>query len=250
MSKSTVFPIVALVATMLLFSLWPDLDLHVSGWFWTPQDGFWLARSTILAAFRRGFWIAGGLGIVALLVLTILSLSLQKWLTIPARIWGRGLLAMVLGPGLVVNLLLKNNWGRARPRNITQFGGTADFTPPLTITDQCARNCSFVSGEGALAVTLVLVLWGIFFAGAAQPLRRIGGWSLTTLAVMACALRIMFGGHFLSDTLFAAAICALIVGLLQHTPGLTATPPQGPGQVWADLRIMAKRLGPGFRRKH
>lgn len=247
MSKDLLYPILALVAAMLIFSLWPGLDLIVSGWFHDPDRGFWLAGWPVLETLRQGFWNAGLAAVVVLAALTALTARLQRWLTIPARVWGRALLALLLGPGLLVNGLLKSHWGRARPRDITAFGGAADFTPPLTISHECARNCSFVSGEGALAVTLALVLWGLFFAGARPALRRAGGWSLAALAVLACALRVLVGGHFLSDTLFAAGFCALVVGLLNHAPGLTAPPPAGPQQIRDDLRRMVRRLACTFR---
>ena len=37
--------------------------------------------------------------------------------------------------------------GPARPKHIVAFGGSKLFTPALQPTDQCKRNCSFVSGE-------------------------------------------------------------------------------------------------------
>ncbi len=58
---------------------------------------------------------------------------------------------LAIGPGLVANVMLKDNWGRARPRQVVEFGGTKHFTPPLVPARECARNCSFVSGEASSA---------------------------------------------------------------------------------------------------
>ena len=69
--------------------------------------------------------------------------------------------AFCFGPGLVVNGVLKAFWGRARPSQILEFGGAAQFTPPVQIADQCARNCSFVSGE-ASGVTMLAIAIGVF----------------------------------------------------------------------------------------
>ncbi|QLQ19882.1 MAG: phosphatase PAP2 family protein [Exiguobacterium profundum] len=57
-----------------------------------------------------------------------------------------------LGTGVLVHGLLKAYWGRARPAQVTEFGGIAAFTPPWLISQECTRNCSFVSGEVSGAV--------------------------------------------------------------------------------------------------
>ena len=33
-------------------------------------------------------------------------------------------LSLLLGPGLLVNVILKDNWGRPRPGSVVEFGGT------------------------------------------------------------------------------------------------------------------------------
>ena len=56
---------------------------------------------------------------------------------------------LVLGAGLVVNGILKDDFGRARPRDIEAFGGSSQFTPAFVVSHECDRNCSFSSGDGA-----------------------------------------------------------------------------------------------------
>ncbi len=36
-------------------------------------------------------------------------------------------LLYILGPGVLVNLLFKEHWGRPRPVNIVEFGGTQQY---------------------------------------------------------------------------------------------------------------------------
>ena len=64
-----------------------------------------------------------------------------------------------LGPGLVVNGILKEHWGRARPRDVTQFGGDRRFTPALVIADQCERNCSFSAGHPSAGFALAALAY-------------------------------------------------------------------------------------------
>ena len=106
--------------------------------------------------------------------------------------------SLVIGPGLLVNTLFKDNWGRARPKQVDLFGGEASYTPVWQISDNCERNCSFVSGEASSAIWLTTL---VFLAPRSWrvPLAiGIGG-----LAVALSLNRVAFGGHFLSDTMLS-----------------------------------------------
>lgn len=56
---------------------------------------------------------------------------------------------------LIVNGIFKTFWGRARPRDIDLFGGSKAFSLPLEISNQCAWDCSFMSGHTAVAFWLL-----------------------------------------------------------------------------------------------
>ncbi len=58
-------------------------------------------------------------------------------------------LVLIIGAGLIVNVMFKDNFGRARPRDIVEFGGSAQFTPAFVVSSACDRNCSFSSGDSA-----------------------------------------------------------------------------------------------------
>ncbi|WP_096703255.1 phosphatase PAP2 family protein [Magnetospirillum sp. 15-1] len=117
--------------------------------------------------------------------------------------------SLALGPGLVVNLVLKDNWGRARPSTIAEFNAghqaARRYTPPLVISDQCEDNCSFPSGHAALG------FWTVSLALMA-PLRRRRAAMTAALGfgVVMGVVRIAQGGHFLSDVAFSGVI---VVGL-------------------------------------
>jgi lipid A 4'-phosphatase len=63
--------------------------------------------------------------------------------------------AGILGPGAVVNWGFKENWQRARPYQVENFGGTQKFSRAAVMTDQCDNNCSFVSGHVSCGVFLI-----------------------------------------------------------------------------------------------
>jgi lipid A 4'-phosphatase len=111
-----------------------------------------------------------------------------------------------VGPGLVANLILKDQWGRPRPKHVAEFGGSKTFHPPILMSKQCPRNCSFVSGEAS-------AMYIPFFAAAAMlpasaPVLVATG---TVMGLAAGAVRIAQGGHFLSDVIFAGVFMALTV---------------------------------------
>jgi len=96
---------------------------------------------------------------------------------------------------IVVNLLFKNLWGRARPNDTLNFGSIESFTPWFKFSNACSSNCSFVSGDASVGFSLIVLYFLtkniIFFW-----LSLIFGFSLGLI-------RILEGGHFLSDILIA-----------------------------------------------
>jgi len=106
-----------------------------------------------------------------------------------------------LGTGVVVNAILKENWGRPRPVDIQTFGGAGTFEPALHPSNQCNSNCSFVSGHAATGFTLL----ALGLLGAPATRRRWLLWGLAA-GLSTGALRIAQGGHFLSDVLFSGLV--------------------------------------------
>ncbi len=133
------------------------------------------------------------------------------------------LLLLALGPGLVINVLLKDQLGRPRPRQIVEFGGEHQFT-------QCwqpgtgGENSSFPSGHAAIAFSL-MAPWFIlrdkkqrYYAEAFL----ISGLLFGTLVGIA---RILQGGHFVSDILWAGGLLYLVGNLLGLALGVYKSGP-------------------------
>jgi lipid A 4'-phosphatase len=178
------------------FALFPEADLAVSGWFADGPRGFLLPRHPALDAL---------LVAVDVIAWTFLIGATLGWIgyrwrgTQPVR--RRTLLTLVLalliGPGLIVNVALKDNWGRARPRDVAEFGGTRTFTPALQPADQCRKNCSFSSGHAAAGYFPIV-------AAAVDP-RRARLWLAVGTAggLGVGGARVLVGAHFASDVLFS-----------------------------------------------
>jgi membrane-associated phospholipid phosphatase len=130
------------------------------------------------------------------------------------------ILSLTLGPGLLVNHVLKEKW--ARPRPVTVLAGEHAFMPWWDPRGACDTNCSFVSGETSTAV------WLAAPAVLAPPPWRTA--ALGAVAVYASGMsfqRMLMGAHYPSDVLFAAIFTALVIwavhGLLYRWPAARVT---------------------------
>ena len=203
------FPATAamLAAVIALFSAWPGLDLAAARLFYLGGNEF--AGRTSLGNFARFIGYAVPFFLLAPPVL--IWLARRAGIKTGWRVTGRAAaflaLTMALGPGVLVNLVLKDNSHRPRPVQVTQFGGTMEFRPLYRFDGACVKNCSLVSGEGSAAFwTLAPALL------MPQPWRAASVAAAMTFGVAVGVLRMAFGGHFLSDTLLAALLTILVVG--------------------------------------
>jgi len=194
---------VALIAFGLLavlFIAFPQLDLAASGLFYLGDGKWLLARdSAWLALPYHGLPRAGQSLLLVLLILFLLGFW-QRFPRLKARRAAIGFLIVggLLGPILLVDATLKEHSGRTRPVNTVNFGGSKLFTPAFIPADQCQKNCSFVSGHVATASFIMAFGW----LGAPAVRRR---WLLASIACggFFALVRMVPGGHFLSDTIFA-----------------------------------------------
>ena len=212
--KSLAAVTVALCLTGALFTLFPRLDLGASAAFFVDGTGFPLERSRAVQIVRDAVWDLSVLLTILSGLMMLIRAIMRPIQRISYRVWSFFFLAFLLGPGLLVNGILKEHWGRARPRNVEQFGGEAAFTPVLQISDECARNCSFVSGEAAGAVTLALVVALVVLPNLQTVTRRTAGVVLWGLAIAVSLSRVGFGGHFLSDVIMGGLLVSVLTLLL------------------------------------
>ncbi|PKQ03959.1 MAG: phosphoesterase [Alphaproteobacteria bacterium HGW-Alphaproteobacteria-10] len=223
---------VAFVLTTVLFLGAPGLDLWASSLFFDPPGGgFWLQEDPAAKAVRSLVW---NLSIVALLVALVGlcgGLLLRRPIGgVPTRAWGFILALYVLAPGIIVNLILKAYWGRARPSDVVEFGGALDFTPAGVIARQCAANCSFTSGEGASAAALaVSALLVLHYLRPRLPVwvRRLWVALALLLPIAGAAQRVATGRHFLSDTVFSVLIVFAVALALHWLFGRHKAAPRG-----------------------
>lgn len=191
--KKNLDVLVFLLLAILLVAL-PQIDLWVSSLFYSPQAGFYLDQNP-LVQFSYIVFKAMPMVVIPLLLAGIALSHFVKRFAGQKKPLIYLFVLLLLGPGLLVHTVFKDNWDRARPRNIEFFNGDKVFTPAFVISDQCEKNCSFVSGHAAM---------GFFFMACAFAWRQ---RRLLWLGIITGSLvglgRIVQGGHFFSDIMFA-----------------------------------------------
>jgi lipid A 4'-phosphatase len=192
-----------LIASLALFWLVPGIDLFVSRLFYAPSQGFPLGAWPPLREFTASIkWIVWATLAIALVGAVWLRLGGRPLWRLDRNALIFLVAALTIGPGILVNTVLKDHWGRARPYQIEEFGGTHQFTPAPVPADQCARNCSFVSGHAALGFFLVAFAF-LLPTGRPRNLALAGALGFGALVGLA---RIAAGHHFLSDVIGAGLV--------------------------------------------
>ncbi len=194
---------------MLLFALYPEIDIQVASLFYDAQKGFYLKEFPLFHFLYKGI---GPIMIGTFLAL-FLGLYWQKKRGKEAHFLhkkavGFLLLFFLIGPGIITNLIFKEHSGRARPVQIIQFGGEKQFTPYYEITNQCEHNCSFISGHAAAAF--------FFMAFGYVMHSRLLFWLGFSFGVLMALTRMAQGGHFLSDVTFAFIINLIVLKILYY----------------------------------
>jgi lipid A 4'-phosphatase len=203
--------IVVAVATGVTFALDPALDIQGAYFFEHLLAG--LEPHPLYPAFEWFRQLAPTMVVTAAIVsgLTLISKMLLPKMRTP--ITSRAALFLVvslaLGPGLLADGILKEHWSRPRPYMVTEFGGDLAFKPWWDPRGDCVTNCSFVSGEAAAATWLVAPA-----LLAPPPWRYVAVGAALVYGAAIGFVRMLTGGHFLSDVIFAGIFTCLVIWLL------------------------------------
>ena len=186
----------------LLLVIFPQLDVSFSELFFSRENGF---------IYRKNFLVYQTYKFLPFLtkLFTLICLLYLAYITIKYRNFGKVVrsgifflfITAIISPGLIVNEVFKENFGRARPRQVEEFNGSKEFTRAFEVSDQCKHNCSFSSGHAAM---------GYFFSAIAYTANLLYFNKIYSAGIVFGSLvglsRIMMGGHFLSDVVVSAFI--------------------------------------------
>jgi len=203
-NRNLIIAITLCVFFSVIFFIFPQIDLKTSALFY--HHGSFFRWPWMLSSRYALYWVVWVL-IIILFLLLVCGWALKKKKITKSALFL--ILCFALGPGLLVNVVLKNHWGRPRPVMIQQFGGKLTYQKPWVISKECSTNCSFVAGDPSTAFAffafLILIRkkrWRNLIAGLCAL-----NWLFFAF------IRIAAGGHFLSDVLIGATLVWIVIEL-------------------------------------
>ncbi len=215
--------VVITIVALLFFRQVPGLDIFVSRLAFTVKDCPAESASLVCGDFlllvdpslnlirdislRLPFVLGGGMVVyLAFHMFFFPRTSVEELQKISVVIW-----TLILATIGLINLVLKELWGRPRPFQVEELGGDQPFVLPGSISDFCESNCSFVSGEASSATWLFTFL--LFVPRRWQwPVGILIGFYV----VFFSGLRVAFGRHFLSDVVISSLLTLCVLMALRY----------------------------------
>jgi len=188
-----------------------NIDIACQRPFYHPEEGWFLAKIPFWDfIYKYGIFLGYFLVVGALVMM-----SISYWKKVAVK-WRRPafflLFVMILGPGVLVNGVLKEHWGHPRPREIKEFDGTEDFVKVWVKgpTNGKSFPCGHASMGFFMSIPFLFLrknykkwAWSFFIFG-------------TLYGLLIGFARMIAGGHFAGDVLWAAGIVWLTGILAYH----------------------------------
>ena len=190
---------------VILITVGGDIDIYISESFYLGGRQFYLQSFDLVTIFMRKFFL--NFLILYLLVFPFVALffPIQKiYLNYNLKLKESLFVTVVFlfNMLVVVNALLKNLWGRARPNDVVELGGKDKFTYWYEISNACVKNCSFVSGDAAVGFSVII----LFFI----TKNKVFIWLALIFGFSLGFVRILEGGHYLSDVIVGGFLVFLL----------------------------------------
>lgn len=200
--------IVLLAAVSIYFWFDPQTDIYVSDLFVEHGQFVWLHTAWVFKVrhlLNDLVWLTVLLSVIGF-ALTFVWKKRPAWLN--KRVCLFIFLTFGLAPGLIVNVTLKNQWGRPRPIQTIPFGGHDHYQKVWVKSNVCPTNCSFVCGDCSAAFAFFC------FVPLLRRRRKTQAVVFTGVALFSLLLgviRLAQGGHFISDVLSAYLIDYIVI---------------------------------------
>ncbi len=207
--QELLFLLILAVSTTLLF-WYTDLDIQAAALFYHPEISadvwperhWWLWQ--ILYDYAFPFTVIVGSIAFFLFLLSHFYDHSRRFRRKALYI----VLVIAIGPGLIVDLVFKDHWGRPRPMHISQFGGEYQYVPPLKLGH--TPDKSFVCGHCSVGYSF----FALYFL--AQNYKLFYFVLTLGLAWTMGFTRMTSGGHFVSDILWSGYLVFLVAFALYH----------------------------------
>ena len=190
-----------------------ETDLYFPSLFYDEMHNKWLylTRPQFLI-FDNVATVPGlTMGISSMVVALIYALSQKSWQPFRNEIFL--LLVLALGPGLLVNGC-KGVWGRPRPHDLVNYGGTHQYHAFWTWDTDRLNCCSFPSGHASMGFYL---LTPMFLLRRRKPKLAASVFFLGLFAgFLTGSSRIIQGSYFLTDVIWSACFVFISATVLDR----------------------------------
>jgi len=207
-------PISILVIITIIFRT-TDFDLKIANYFFDSKlnTGFRVNAYPWYVFYKFGpapaivsVSLAGFIFVLGFFVKALKSYRLRSLFVI---------LLMIIAPGLIVNSIFKESWGRPRPRECVEFRGKSQFEKVWTPNFNNHGGESFPSGHASVGF---FMFFPFFLYRAYRKKKKAILWLFIGLvygSLMSYA-RMFQGGHFASDCLWAGGFDYLTAVVLYY----------------------------------
>ncbi len=204
MKQLLVILFITAILTTIFIAI-PGIDIYVAGLFYVPGRKFFLDNNLFLTAIHQSItYITISLSLLFITLFAIAMIRKKIFLGLSKIRILFLIIVLILGPGLLVNVIFKEHFGRARPHHLEIFGGTKEFSPAFYISNQCEGNCSFVSGDVSIGFYFLAIALAV--KQYRKPFAYMGIW----FGILFSFARIAQGAHFLSDVIFSGIFTYLV----------------------------------------
>jgi membrane-associated phospholipid phosphatase len=193
------------IILVVFLAIGSDLDIYISSLFYLEEKRFFLQSYFKITIFFRKILLPFIVLYLTILPFFCIFLPIEKiYFGFKFKIKDALLVffCFVFNLILITNLLLKDLWGRARPNEIIELGGIHNFSPWYMISDSCNKNCSFISGDAAVGFSIILLFM--------LTKNKLFFWCSVLFGSSIGFIRVLEGGHFLSDITMSGMIIFLL----------------------------------------
>jgi lipid A 4'-phosphatase len=194
------------LALIAIIAVSPQVDQYLAMLTYNPiTHNFYGETHLWCKIIYHGVKIAIAILIILPLVFLFLAYQIKSLSTTFARRFALiTYVSLIVGPGLIVNVGLKEHWGRARPNQVIREHQT--YTPLWQYVANKPSNNSFPSGHASGGFFFGIPLLATRRKKLAISVSLLGGFLLGLV-------RLLEGGHYFSDILMAG-ILVIAVGLI------------------------------------
>ena len=203
--------------SLSLTFIYTGWDIQLQKPFYSSSDGWFLKDTQPWKLIYKAGTIPGLLLAVYGIVLLILSFTKSKFVKF-RKIGIFLLLVMIIAPGIIVNAGFKDHWGRIRPRNIKQFNGKYEYIE-LWQKGVTGKGKSFPCGHASMGFYFFV----LYFLNRKTNKKAALFWFIFSMVygTLIGIARMIGGGHFASDVLWAGGFVYFTCLILYYTTGMS-----------------------------